>query len=123
MDWLRLEGLTFYGHHGTEPLEQETGRRFVVDVALGLDLETAGRGDHLADALDYRRVWEAARDVVEGERHQLIERVAWRVMEEMFSRFAPQAVQVRVAKPEAPLGGLNHAATVEFARTHEQWRA
>ena len=117
MDLLKLEGLTFFGRHGTEPHERRTGRRFVVDIVLETDMEAAGRGDRLADAIDYRLVHGAARDVVEGERHDLLERVAWRLIEELLGRFPTvKAAWVRVAKPEAPLGGLNAAAAVELRR-------
>lgn len=121
MDSLSLLGLEFHGHHGTEPWEQGIGRRFVVDVELKMDLTTAGRSDLLEDALDYRAVYAAVKDVLEGERHELIERLAWRVMEEMFGRFARvESVRVRVSKPEAPIGGINQAAVVEIRRTRRE---
>lgn len=122
MDTLSLLGLQFHGHHGTEAWERESGRRFVVDVELDLDLTAAGRGDRLEDALDYRSVYTGVRGVIEGERHELIERLAWRVMEEMFGRFArAESVRVRVSKPEAPIGGINRAAMVEVRRTRKEF--
>jgi dihydroneopterin aldolase len=121
MDTLRLKGLPFFGFHGTEPWEKQVGRRFMVDVELTLDLTAAGKSDLLRDAVDYQLVYAAVRDVLEGERHDLIERIAWRVMEEMFRRFPAQAARVRVTKPEAPLGGMNEGAEVEIGRTREQW--
>ena len=117
MDTLELSGLEFYGYHGTESWEKEVGRRFIVDVTLRLDLEPAGRSDRLEDVLDYRRVYEAVRDVVAGESHDLLERVAWRVLEELLWRFAAvKEVRVRVEKPAAPIGGLNAGAAVLFVR-------
>ncbi len=121
MDTLRLRGLQFFGRHGTEEWEKETGRRFIVDVELTCDLTRAGQTDRLADALDYRKVYSQAKAVVETESHELIERIAWRVLSQMFSAFPVDRVLVRVAKPEAPIGGLNQAAEVEYARTRQQW--
>lgn len=124
MDTLSLHGLQFHGHHGTETWERETGRRFVVDVDLGLDLTAPGRSDRLEDAVDYGAVYAAVRGVLEGERHELIERLAWRVLEELFGRFARvESVRVRVSKPEAPIGGVNRAASVEIGRTRQQYEA
>jgi hypothetical protein len=39
----------------------------------------------------------------------------------MFAALPAEAVRVRVAKPEAPLGGVNEAAIIEMYRTREQW--
>lgn len=121
-DRLTLAGLQFFGRHGTEPWEQEVGRRFEVDVTLVDDFSDAGRSDSLGDMLDYCQVYAAVRDVVEKETHKLIERVAWRVMEEMFGRFGRvREVTVTVRKPEAPLGGVNRCAAIEYTRTRGEF--
>jgi dihydroneopterin aldolase len=121
MDQLHLTGLQFFGLHGTEPWEKEVGRRFEVDVTLELDMTAPGKSDRLEEALDYRLVYAAARDVLVGEHHDLIERIAWRVLEEMFGRFPRvQGVRVRVGKPEAPIGGLNRMVIAEFHRQRSE---
>jgi dihydroneopterin aldolase len=122
-DRLTLKSLDFFGLHGTDPWEKEVGRRFNVDVELTLDLEPAGKTDALEKAVDYRDVYTAARDVVAGESHELIERIAWRLVEEMFGRFPAKAVRVVVRKPEAPIGGLNEATEVEFTRAREEYES
>lgn len=123
MDKLSLRGLQFFGRHGTEPWEKETGRRFIVDIELAADFTRAAQTDRLRHGLDYRVVHAKARHVVETESHELIERVAGRLLSEMFRTFPVEAVTVRVAKPEAPIGGLNEAVVIELARTREQWEA
>jgi len=120
MDTLQLKGLAFHGYHGTEPWEQEVGRRFVVDVTLHGDWTKAGRSDDLNDAIDYRTIYATARKVLVDEKHALIERIAWRLLEELFAGFPVERVTVRVAKPEAPLGGLNEAAVVELTRDRNE---
>ena len=121
MDSLRLTGLQFFGRHGTEDWEKTTGRRFIVDVELKTDFTSATRGDRLEDAMDYRIVYGRAKHVVESESHNLIERIAWRLLDEMFQTFPVGAVRIKVAKPEAPIGGLNQAVEFELARTREEW--
>lgn len=121
MDILRLKALHFFGRHGTEEWEIQTGRRFIVDLELLADFSQAAREDRLEDALDYRVVYARAKHVVETESHSLIERIAWRLMGEMFRTFPVGAVRVRVAKPEAPIGGLNQAVEVEIYRTRDQF--
>jgi dihydroneopterin aldolase len=121
MDTLRLLGLEFYGRHGTELWEKQNGCRFRVDIELAADFGRAARTDRLQDTLDYRVIHARARHVVERESHNLIERIAGRLVQEMFRTFPIDAVTVRVAKPEARIGGLNQAVQIELSRTRVQW--
>ena len=102
-DRVVLEGMTFYGHHGDLPAERELGQRFVVDVALTLDLRQAGEADDLARTVDYVAVHRAAREVVEGEPRQLLEAVAERLAATLLARFPVEQVWVRLSKPGAPI--------------------
>lgn len=121
MDVLRLKGLQFYGNHGTEEWEKQTGCRFIVDLELSYDFLRSAISDRLEDTLDYRVIYSRTRHVVENESHSLIEKVAGRVMHEMFRTFPISRVVVRVAKPEARIGGLNQAVEIELDQTREQW--
>lgn len=121
MDVLRLKGLQFYGNHGTEEWEKQTGCRFIVDLELSYDFTPSAISDRLEDTLDYRVIYSRTRHVVESESHSLIEKVAGRVMHEMFRTFPISRVVVRVAKPEARIGGLNQAVEIELDQTREQW--
>lgn len=123
MDYLRLKGLQFYGRHGTELWEKQNGCRFIVDLELGSDFSAAAESDQLQDALDYRVIFSRARHIVERESHNLIEKVASRLLNEMFRTFPVEWVAVHVAKPEARIGGLNQAVEVELARDRSQWEA
>ena len=44
-------------------------------------------------------------------------------MEEMFKEFEVEAVWIRVAKPEAPIGGINMAVEAEIGRTRQEYEA
>lgn len=123
MDLLRLRGLEFYGRHGTELWEKQNGCRFRVDLELGADFSASAESDRLQDTLDYRVIYSRARHVVERESHNLIEKIAGRLVDEMFRTFGVDHVTVRVAKTEARIGGLNQAVEIEIARSREQWEA
>ncbi len=123
MDVLRLKQLEFYGRHGTEIWEKENGCRFTVDLALEGDFTEPARSDRLGDALDYRVIFARARRVVEQESHNLIEKVAARLLHEMFRTFNVRRVTVRVTKPDARIGGLHGGVEVELTRTREEWAA
>ncbi|MEW6048349.1 MAG: dihydroneopterin aldolase [Bacillota bacterium] len=115
-DRIILKGMTFYGYHGVLPGEKVAGQPFVVDLVLYLDLDRAGRRDDLACTVDYSRVFEAVRRVVEGERFDLIETLATTIAERVLASFPVEAVRVRVKKPMAPVGGIMEYAAVDVRR-------
>jgi 7,8-dihydroneopterin aldolase/epimerase/oxygenase len=119
-DHIVLSGLTFYGYHGCEEAERALGQRFLVDVTLALDLEPAGTTDDLTKTVDYSAVYALVRDVVEGSPYRLIETVAERIAYAILSGTIAESVQVRVAKPRAPIKGMvigDVAVEIERART------
>jgi dihydroneopterin aldolase len=104
-DRIILEGMVFFGYHGTRPEENSLGQRFVVDVALHLDLRAAGLADDLAATVDYSAVHASARAIVEGPPLKLTEAVAERIAAAVLAEHpAVQAVEVRVRKPNVRLG-------------------
>lgn len=103
MDRIELVGLEVWAHHGVLPHERELGQRFVVDVAVELDLSAAMASDDLGDTLDYGVLAEQIHDAVTTERDQLIERVAQRVLDACFLHARVRAAEVTVHKPSAPL--------------------
>ena len=117
-DRILLQGMVFFGRHGTIAAEQELGQQFVVDVELGLDLRAAGRGDDLAQTVDYREVYRQARAIVAGEPKQLTEAVAEAIATAVLERHPRvETVRVRVAKPHVRLdGGVLAGSAVEILR-------
>lgn len=117
-DRILLTGLIFYGYHGLNPEERRLGQRFVVDVVLTLDLKPAGLSDDLGRTINYGDVYRIVRDVVEGPPCNLIETVAERIAESLLKQTSAKAVQVRVAKPWAPIQGIVAGeVAVEISRT------
>lgn len=100
-----LEGLEFHAKHGVYETEGVLGGRFIVDAELYYAF--AGLPDDLNAAVNYAAVYEAIRQEVTEERHQLIEvladRVARRVLQEQPKL---ERVTVRVHKPFAPIAGI-----------------
>lgn len=105
-DRILLTGLTFYGYHGVNPEERQLGQRFVVDLALTLDLGPSGQSDNLAETINYGEVYHLVREIVEGPPCDLIEAVAERIASAILTRTAARAVRVKVAKPWAPVKGM-----------------
>lgn len=112
-DRIILEGMIFFGYHGTRPEETTLGQRFVVDVALQLDLRAAGASDDLAATVDYSIVHQRARSIVEGPPLRLTEAVAERIAAAVLAEHPlVEAVQVRVRKPGVRLDDTVLAGSV-----------
>jgi dihydroneopterin aldolase len=120
-DRIVLEGMRFYGYHGTLPAERELGQHFVVDVDLHCDLRAAGVADDLGKTVDYSRVYRQVREVVEGPPVALTETVAERIAAAILTQHASvEAVCVRVAKPNVRLeGGVLAGSAVEIIRRRD----
>lgn len=103
-DRILLEGMIFYGYHGTLAAERDLGQRFVVDVELFCDLHPAGVSDDLTQTVDYSEIHHQAREIVEGEPVNLTETLAERIAASILSKhFLVEAVRVKVAKPDVRL--------------------
>jgi 7,8-dihydroneopterin aldolase/epimerase/oxygenase len=121
-DSILLEGMVFHGRHGTLPAERELGQPFVVSVELRLDLRPAGRSDDLSQTVDYGRVHQRAKEIVEGPPVNLTETVAESIAAAVVEEFpAVEAVRVRVAKPHVRLGNtVLGASAVEILRRRDE---
>jgi dihydroneopterin aldolase len=116
-DRIILEGMTFYGYHGARPEERALGQRFVVDLEVGADLRAAGRGDDLAQTINYSELYRATREVLEGEPLLLLEAVAERVARRALAHERALWARVRVRKPGVAIeGSILAASAVEVLR-------
>jgi dihydroneopterin aldolase len=116
MDRIELRGMSFYGHHGVREAERDQTQEFRVDIEVDADLAEAGQSDRLADTIDYTKVRDAVRDVIEGPSRQLLESLAGAIAERVLSMPRVSAVSVRVAKRPASMQPID-AAAVQIKRT------
>lgn len=111
---IHLKNMAFYGYHGHYPGESAQGQRFFVDVTLSLDMTEAMTTDHLSATVDYGRVHEVCRTIVEREKVKLLETLSHRLMTAILEA-CPRVrrVEVTVKKPSAPIPGVLDYVAVE----------
>jgi dihydroneopterin aldolase len=115
-DRIILDSMVFHGTHGVYEDEQQTPQPFEVDVELALNLQPAGLSDDLEQTVDYGRVFETCRQIVESTRFNLLEALAEAIAQELLAGFPAREVTIRIRKPEVRLGGTLRSAGVEIRR-------
>lgn len=120
MDVIRLDNIDLFAHHGVTAQEREAGQQFMLDVELYTDISAAGKSDDLATTLDYAIAYRIIADTFCAEPYSLIERAAWRVMEELFKGLPVEEIGISVRKVAPPIPGFTGAAVVELVRSREE---
>ena len=114
-DWIRLDGIRVFAHHGVYHEEKVRGQIFLIDVHLRVDLSAAGRTDDLDATIHYGELADAINQRASSERWDLIERVAERTAELVLEDQRVEEVIVTVHKPEVtlptPVGSVSVSVT------------
>jgi 7,8-dihydroneopterin aldolase/epimerase/oxygenase len=113
---VELYGLHVFGYHGVEEEEKRLGQLFLYD--LEFEVGDRGASDRIEDAVDYREVAAAVREV-SNRRFALLEALAAAVADVLMERFPIESAKVRVRKPQVKPAGMTvefSAATVERRR-------
>ena len=116
-DRIVLANMQFQGRHGVYDYELLNPQPFEVDVELFRSLQTAGVDDDLEQTVDYGKVYEAVRQIVESTSFRLLEALAEAISHELLADFDVAEVMVRLRKPEVRLGGPLDYAGVEIRRS------
>ncbi len=112
--------MRFMGRHGYYEHELEHPQPFEVDVELVLNLQPAGVDDDLTRTIDYGRVYDIVRQIVESTSYRLLEALAEAISHEILTEFEVVEVGVRVRKPAVQLGGQLDYAAVEIWRRRSE---
>lgn len=93
------------GHCGAGPAERAERQPLEVDLDLAADLASAARSDDLADTVDYGDVCDAVVGAVENGPVALLEHLAQRIADAVFTvdgRIEAVVVVVRKLRPPVP---------------------
>lgn len=106
MDRVFLNGFSVQGKHGVMDRERKVEQEFVLDIEALVNTQDAARSDKLADTVDYVRFRDIAAEVIGGESHYLIERVADLIAARIMEDIRIQSVSVTVRKPAVLPNGI-----------------
>lgn len=116
MDKLIIGDLSFHGHCGITPGEQETGQRFSVTIEIFADLSGPARSDDLKDAFDYASISRRVLELGGRERFHLIEKMAERLAEMVIREFNVPKVKILLRKIHPPIEPILGYSAVEIER-------
>ena len=108
---VELRGLEVFGYHGAYAEERADGQPFWFDVEL--EVGDRGADDRLEDAIDYTEVAAAIRALSDARRFDLLEALATAVADDLYARFRPEHLRLRIRKRPAGLPVEYSAVTVE----------
>ncbi len=100
---IHLAGLRFKACHGVDKQERSQPQPFLVDVDLDLSTELAAETDNLNDTVDYVKVYQLVKQVMEGSSRKLLEKLAGEIANRLLELDKVATVRLVVKKPKAPL--------------------
>ncbi len=104
MDVIKIEGIEFDACHGVLEKEKEQEQKFIVDIEVYLDLQSAGKSDDLDMTVNYVNIFEIVEDVILGENKNLIESLCLNITEKVLN-YNDKILKVKTTlhKPQAPI--------------------
>jgi dihydroneopterin aldolase/2-amino-4-hydroxy-6-hydroxymethyldihydropteridine diphosphokinase len=107
LDRMEVSGITTWAYHGVFDHERRDGQQFAVDLTWWSDMSQAAKHDDLSTTADYGEVSTSVVELLQGAPVDLIETLAYDILERLFDRFGFEYARIALHKPDAPL-------TVEF---------
>ncbi len=116
MDQIRITNIRCYGYTGFFAEEQVLGQWFQVDLTMDLNLLPSGESDDLNQTLNYCEAIEKVKNLVEGQKFALLEKLASKIAEDILSLKLVQKVRVELTKLAAPIPNFGGEITIDITR-------
>ena len=111
--YIYLRDLHFHAYHGVEPQERKVGNGYLLSLRLQYPIDAAMLSDNVLDTVNYADVYRIAEQEMQVPSN-LLERVAYRMADRIFRRFAfVEAVDIQLTKLNPPMGTNQGGAGVE----------
>lgn len=116
MGIIKVTNIRVFAYHGCLVEEGRIGSDYRVDLTIKADLSKSAKTDNLTDTVDYVHLNKIVK-VEMAIRSQLLEEVANRILNRIFSELAMvKKATVAVSKINPPIGGNVEMVTIEMTR-------
>jgi 7,8-dihydroneopterin aldolase/epimerase/oxygenase len=102
-DRITLAGVKIHPRIGVTPEERSNPQECEADLTIWGDFEAAAATDSIDKSVDYCRVLDEARTVVEAQEYVLVETLAYRIARTLLQKFPITRINVRIRKRPAVL--------------------
>ncbi|WP_456338441.1 dihydroneopterin aldolase [Fervidibacter sacchari] len=120
-DWLMVNGLTVLSKVGCLPVEQSVPQPIEVDIALEMDLREVAKTDDIRKGVDYRKVCDLVRQILEQNSFRLLETAAYAIAVNLLRQFPKvERVRVEVRKPHPPIPVPLQSASVRMELSRDE---
>jgi dihydroneopterin aldolase len=120
-DWLMVNGLTVLSKVGCLPVEQSVPQPIEVDIALEMDLREVAKTDDIKRGVDYRKVCDLVRQILEQNSFRLLETAAYAIAINLLKQFPKvERVKVEVRKPHPPIPVPLQSASVRMELSRDE---
>lgn len=108
-----LNNLNFYAYHGVLEQEKKIGGEYSVDIRLDImNAENAIYNDELEGTINYADVYNLIK-VAMQESSSLLEHIAGRILEKLFSKFPTiEFAEIKICKRNPPMGADCNGACI-----------
>ncbi len=111
---IKLDGMSFYAHHGYYTHERTRGNNYMVDVTVETNIDAAALEDDLHQTINYEIIYRICNDIME-EPCKLIETVTFRIAHEIKKTFPElKNIVVVLHKMKPELGGPVQSAQIIY---------
>jgi dihydroneopterin aldolase len=116
MGLIEIEGMEFYAYHGHFKEEQIVGNKFLVNIAIKTNCESAAETDNLENALNYQIVYKLIQNEMKKKSH-LLENIAKRILDSLYSEFDTiKHTKIKISKMNPPMGGQIEKVSITMER-------
>ncbi|RLD83569.1 MAG: dihydroneopterin aldolase [Bacteroidetes bacterium] len=114
---IEIEEMEFYAYHGHYKEERIVGNRFLLDLRIEADCDTAAQTDSIKDAVNYQTAYKTIKDQMNQKSH-LLENIAQRILDALFDRLKGiKKASIKVRKMNPPMGGQIKSVSVTMTKT------
>jgi 7,8-dihydroneopterin aldolase/epimerase/oxygenase len=111
---IRLDGVRFRSRHGASTSERRLPQDFVVHAELSFPPSALPSSDERRDVIDYDRIASVIVEEGMSRSCRLLETLAERIVERIFTDFPATAVRIVVTKGRPPTSTSVEAVSVEL---------
>jgi dihydroneopterin aldolase len=116
MDKIIIKNAKFKCNIGITDKERRKKQEILIDVELFFNIKNTSSTNDIKNTIDYSKLHEAIRNIVEKKGYNLIETLAESIAKETLSDYLIKKIIVRVKKPEALRKKNVEYAAVEITR-------